>query len=60
MVMADLGCFRPILLSLQTQLDKLVSNKYEKNHQYYRSTLEKLINRLLVKDEADEGEGEEI
>lgn len=57
--MGDLGCFRTILLSLQSQLDNLVSNKQEKNHQYYRSTLEKLINRLLVKEEEDGGENDE-
>mmetsp|Transcript_1880 Transcript_1880/g.2828 ORF Transcript_1880/g.2828 Transcript_1880/m.2828 type:complete len:135 (+) Transcript_1880:296-700(+) len=57
--MADLGCFKPILLALQTQLDKLVSNKYEKNHQYYKSTLEKLISRLLIKEEEEGGDGDD-
>ena len=36
-----------------------MSNKYEKNHQYYKSTLEKLISRLLIKEEDDGENGED-
>ena len=37
----------------------VASHDYKKNSNYYKSTLEKLINKLFIKEEDDEQQGED-
>jgi len=58
-IMSDLVCFKNILMSLQVDLHMLSSQDYKKNSQYYKSTLEKLINRLFIIEKEDGGDEED-
>lgn len=58
-IMSDLVCFKSILQALQVDLDNVSSQDYKKNSNYYKSTLEKLINKLFIKEEDDGQEGED-
>ena len=57
--MSDLVCFKNILTYLQEDLNGLSSQDYKKNSQYYKSTLEKLINRLFIVEEEDGQDGDD-
>ena len=59
-IMADLVCFKNILSGLKEDLNKISSQDYKKNSNYYKSTLEKLINKLFIKEEDDGQEGDDI
>ena len=61
-IMGDLICFKNILSALQDDLNKyqLSSQDNKKNSSYYKSTLEKLVNKLFIKEEDDGQEGDEI
>ena len=57
--MSDLVCFKNILTDLQEELRLLSTQDYKKNSQYYKSTLEKLINRLFIVEKEDGGDEED-
>jgi len=59
-IMADLICFKDILSYLQEGLNHLGGQDYKnKDSRYYKNTLEKLINRLFIKEEEDGVDGDE-
>lgn len=59
-IMADLVCFKDILSYLQEELNHLGGRDYKnKDSRYYKNTLEKLINRLFIKEEEDGVDGDE-
>ena len=58
-IMSDLVCFKSIMQLLQEDLHHVSSQDYKKNSQYYKSTLEKLINRLFIEEEDDGQDGDE-
>lgn len=59
--MADLKCFKTVLETLLTDLDMVSNEDYRKNKQYYKNTLQKLVNKLFdMGDEEDKQDGDEI
>ena len=48
-----------ILYSLLDGLNYVGTQDYKKNSQYYKSTLEKLINRLFIVEKEDGGDEED-
>ena len=53
-IMADLLCFKGILESLRMNLEGLGGHDFKnKDSKYYKATLEKLVNRLFIKEEED-------
>ena len=58
-IMSDLVCFTNILMDLQDGLDQVRTQDYKKNSQYYKSTLEKLINRLFIIEKEDGADEED-
>ncbi len=59
--MADLKCFKTVLEALLTDLDMVSNEDYRKNKQYYKNTLQKLVNKLFdMGDEEDKQDGDEI
>jgi hypothetical protein len=58
--MADLKGYTTVLDSLLTDLDHVSNEDYRKNKQYYKNTLQKLVNKLFdVGDEEDKQDGDE-
>lgn len=58
--MGDLKCFKNVLVTLLTDLDLVKNEDYKKNKQYYKNTLQKLVNKLFdVGDEEDKQDGDD-